>query len=121
MVSGMARGPTCPNVAAVHALLVTYSLEHSATSEHAELGEELAPAIAAVPGLIDHRRLANEATGRYGAFYVFETRPAFHRFIASELFATLCSHHAVRDYATSDFAVDGPSALSGSPKSGGFR
>ena len=86
-------------------LLVTYSLERSTAAEHAELGDELAPAIEAVPGLIDHRRLVNEATGRYGAFYVFETRPAFDRFVASELFAALCSHRNVRDCATSDFAV----------------
>jgi hypothetical protein len=113
MVSGMARAPPRPIVAAVHALLVTYSLDRSAASEHAELEEELEPAIAAVAGLLDYRRLANEATGRYGSFYVFETRPAFDRFVASELFATLCSHHAVRDYATSDFAVDGASAVNG--------
>lgn len=105
----------------MHALLVTYSLERSTASEHAELGEALAPAIAAVPGLIDHTRLVNEATGRYGAFYVFETRPAFDRFVASELFAALCSNHAVRDYVASDFAVDGVPALSGSPRPGGLR
>jgi hypothetical protein len=121
MVSGMARAPPRPTLAAMHALLVTYSLERSAASEHAELAEELEPAIAAVPGLVDHTRLVNEVTGRYGVFYVFETRPAFDRFIASELFATLCSHRAVRDSVTSDFAVDGASALSGSPRSGGFR
>lgn len=86
-------------------LLVTYSLEQSTATEHAELGDELAPAIEAVPGLVDHRRLANEATGRYGAFYVFDTRPAFDRFVASELFAALCGHRDVRDCVASDFAV----------------
>jgi heme-degrading monooxygenase HmoA len=104
----------------MHALLVTYSLERSTAAEHAELGEELAPAIEAVPGLIDHRRLANEATGRFGAFYVFETRPAFDRFVATELFAALCSHHTVRDCVTSDFAVDDLSALNRSPRPGGL-
>jgi hypothetical protein len=105
----------------VHALLVTYSLDRSGASEHAELEEELEPAITAVAGLIDHRRLANEATGRYGSFYMFDTRSAFDRFVASELFATLCSHHAVRDYTTSDFAVDRASAPNGSSRLGGLR
>jgi heme-degrading monooxygenase HmoA len=104
----------------VHVLLVTYSLDHSAATEHAELGDELAPAIDAVPGLIDHRRLVNEATGRYGAFYVFETRPAFDRFVASELFAALCSHHTGRDCVASDFAVSDFSTLNGSPRRGGL-
>jgi heme-degrading monooxygenase HmoA len=89
----------------VHVLLVTYALERSAATEHAELGEELAPAIEAVRGLVNHRLLANEATGRYGALYTFETRPALDRFVASELFAALCAHEAVRDSAISDFAV----------------
>jgi hypothetical protein len=121
MVSGMACPLPRPSVGTVHALLVTYSLDRSAASEHAELEEELEPAIAAVAGLIDHRRLANDATGRYGSFYVFDTRPAFDRFVASELFATLCSHHAVRDYTTSDFAVDAASTLNGNSRSGGLR
>jgi hypothetical protein len=120
MVSGMAGALPRRNVAAVHALLVTYSLERSTATEHAELGEELAPAIEAVPGLVDHRRLSNEATGRYGALYLFETRPALDRFVASELFAALCSHHSVRDHVTSDFAVDGPSSKAG-PIPGGRR
>jgi heme-degrading monooxygenase HmoA len=103
----------------MHVLLVTYSLERSAATEHDELGEELAPAIEAVRGLIEHRRLANEATGRYGALYTFETRPAFDRFVASELFASLCAHHAVREYAISDFAVADSCTANGSSGPGG--
>jgi heme-degrading monooxygenase HmoA len=103
----------------MHVLLVTYSLERSAATEHAELGEELAPAIEAVRGLIDHRRLANEATGRYGALYMFETRPAFDRFVASELFAALCSHQALRDHAISDFAVADSCTANGHAGPGG--
>jgi heme-degrading monooxygenase HmoA len=111
MVSGMARGRRRSSVAVVHALFLTYSLERSTAAEHAEFAEELTPAIEAVPGLVDHRRLANDAAGRYGAFYVFDTRLAFDRFVSSELFAALCCHRAVSDCVTSDFAVDAPRAL----------
>jgi Putative mono-oxygenase ydhR len=90
----------------VHAFLVTYSLDGATSTEHAELCAQLAPAVAAVSGLVSATWLANEATGRYGGFYLFETRSEFDRFVASELFDTLRSHRSVRGVAASDFAVD---------------
>jgi hypothetical protein len=63
--------------------------------------------VAAVPGLVSTTWLANEATGCYGGFYLFETRAAFDRFVASELFDTLRSHRSIRGAVTSDFPVDG--------------
>lgn len=100
----------------MHSLIVTYALDGASSAEHAELCEQLAPAFAAFPGLVAVTRLANEATGRYGAFYVFETKSAFDRFVASELFETVRSHRTVRDVTTSDFAVDSarpPAAVKG--------
>lgn len=97
----------------MHALVVTYSL-HNGTSraEHAELCEELAPAFAAFRGLVSKTWLANEDTGRYGGFYVFEAKGAFDRFVASELFATLREHGSLRGLTASDYAIDpGPTAI----------
>lgn len=92
--------------APLHALIVTYELADATRAEHAELCAQLAPAFAAVPGLRSMTWLANAATGSYGAFYVFDTKSAFDRFVASELFATLRGHPTIRDPVTSDFAVD---------------
>jgi hypothetical protein len=52
-----------------------------------ELCEQLAPAVASVGGLASATWLTNPVTGRYGAVFVFETKPDFDRFVASELFA----------------------------------
>lgn len=115
----MRSGARRRSVVGVHALILTYELEGATAPEHAELYEQLAPAIAAVPGLMSQARLANEAVGRYGGFYVFESRSAFDRFVASELFEALRSHRAVRDASTLDFAVDGDrSALTRAEASG---
>lgn len=103
----MRSGARRRSVAGVHALILTYELDGATPPEHAELSEQLAPALAAVPGLISQARLANESTGRFGGFYLFESRLAFDRFVASELFEALRSHRAVRDATTLDFAVDG--------------
>lgn len=103
----------------MHALVITYGLDGATPAEHAERFAQLAPAVAAVPGLLSTTWLANEATGTYGGFYVFETRSAFDGFVASELFDTLYTHRSVRGMASSDFVVD-PEPL-GRPAGDGAR
>jgi hypothetical protein len=96
----------------VHALVITYSLRDATPSEHAELCEQLAPAVAAVRGLTSTTWLTNPATGRHGAFFVFETKPDFDRFVASELFGTISLHGSIRDLTASDYAISGrPTAV----------
>jgi len=61
----------------MHALFVTYSLCDTDPVQHAELCEQLAPAVAAIPGLLAKTWLTNCETGRFGGFYVFDSRAAF--------------------------------------------
>jgi hypothetical protein len=101
---------------AMHALFVTYTLRDADPAQHAELCEQLAPAVAAVPGLLAKTWLTNCETGRFGGFYVFATRAAFERYVASELFDTLLSSRLVRDVTASEFSVaDIPTTLTGGP------
>jgi hypothetical protein len=89
----------------MHALFVSYSVRDSDPAQHAELCEQLAPAVAAVPGLLSKTWLANTETGRFGGFYVFASRAAFERYVASELFDTLLSVGSIHDVTTSEFSV----------------
>ena len=96
----------------MHAFVVSYALRDATPDEHAELCEQLAPAVAAVRGLASTTWLTNPATGRYGAFFVFETKPDFDRFVASELFGTISSHSSIRDLTASDYSIsDRPTAV----------
>jgi Putative mono-oxygenase ydhR len=116
MVSGKTRRRRAPSVAAMHALVVTYRLQESSPAQHAELCRQLAPAFAAVPGLVSMTWLANGETGRYGGFVVLDSRAAFDRFVAGELFEALSSHHTVCNLDASEFSIDeGPTALTGGP------
>jgi hypothetical protein len=90
----------------MHALFVTYRLNQATRAQHAELHLELAPAFAAVSGLVSQTCLSNTDAGSYGVFYVFETKAAFDAFVASELFDTTVGHPSVRDVAVRDFSVD---------------
>jgi hypothetical protein len=89
----------------MHSLLVTYGLNGRTPCEHAELSEALAPAFAAVPGLISRTPLENPTAGRYGAFYVFETKGAFDRFVAGELYAATDGSPELANLAASDFSI----------------
>lgn len=100
----------------MHALFVSYTLRDANPAQHAELCEQLAPAVAAVPGLLSKVWLANGDTGRFGGFYVFASRAAFDRFVASELFGTLTSLDSVRDVVASEFSIaEIPTALTRGP------
>jgi Putative mono-oxygenase ydhR len=90
----------------MHALFVSYGLRGATAAEHAELCAQLSPAVAAVPQLVSHTWLSNETSGRYGAFYVFQSKPAFDAFIASELYDTLREHRTVDDLTASDFSIE---------------
>ena len=100
----------------MHALFVTYSLRDTDPAQHAERCEQLAPAVAAIPGLLAKTWLTNCETGRFGGFYVFDSRAAFERYVASELYHTLLSPGSVRDVGASEFSVVGiPTALTRGP------
>lgn len=89
----------------MHALLVTYGLNGTTPCEHAELREALAPAFAAVSGLVSRTPLENPTAGRYGAFYVFESKGAFDRFVASELYAATDGSPELASQRASDFSI----------------
>lgn len=87
----------------MHAFVVTYCLDGLAAAEHAELSEQLSPALDAVPGLISRTPLENRDTGRFGAFFVFETKASFDRFVASELYGA--TYDARLGVTASDYAI----------------
>jgi Putative mono-oxygenase ydhR len=101
----MAAGAALPSVAAMHSLFVTYALRDATPDQHAELCAQLAPAVAAVPGLHSKAWLANRETGRFGGFYLFGSRADFERFVASELYDALTTHASIGDLATSEFSI----------------
>ena len=100
----MPRTGVGPTVVPMHALVVTHGLGVT-QAEHAELRSELAPAIDAVPGLVSRTPLENRDTGVFGAFYVFESRAAFDRFVASELYGATHGPPRATCVTTSDFSI----------------
>ena len=69
----------------VEILVINFSLEGRTEAEYQTLCDEVAPAIAAVPGLVSKVWLADRANGVYGGVYTFEDGAALDAFLASEL------------------------------------
>lgn len=83
----------------MHALVVSYDLAEPAATERAELLDQLAPALDAASGLLARMRLAD----RLGTLYLFDTKAAFDRFVASELFAA--AYDSLPGLIAGDFTI----------------
>lgn len=68
-------------------LIVNFSLEGITEDDYRSLAAEVAPAFAAVPGLISKVWLADRLAGVYGGVYTFDNMASLDAFMASELFA----------------------------------
>ena len=100
----------------MHAIFVTYNVAIVDAAAHSKFCEQLSPAFAVAPGLISETWLGNQATGRYGVFFVFETKGHFDSFVASELFAALWFTSELRDTVAYEFTVNrGPTAAARRP------
>jgi len=93
-------------------LIVNFNLEGISRSEYEGVCNELAPAFAAVPGLISKHWLANEANNTYGGVYLFQDLAALDGFMASELFAGVAGNPALINATAKSFCVlEGPTRV----------
>ena len=77
------------------------------------LGEdELAPAFAAVPGLVSKTWLADESSNTYGGVYLWANEASCQAYKQSDLFNTVRTHPNFANVSSREFGVlDGPSAV----------
>ncbi len=98
----------------MHVLIVNFNLKDMSHEEFLAVCDELAPAFAAVPGLIAKVWLSSPETNTYGGVYRWVDRAAYEAFTASELFAAVASNPHFANITAKDFDVlEGPSAVTG--------
>jgi hypothetical protein len=68
----------------VEILVINFSLAMT-EAEYRKMCDDVAPAFAAVPGLVSKIWLANRANGVYGGVYTFESGEALDAHLASDL------------------------------------
>jgi quinol monooxygenase YgiN len=89
----------------MHVLIVNFNLKGVDEQQYAKLCDDIAPAFAAVPGLLSKVWLKDSERGVYGGVYCFEDRAALDRYKASELFKTVGSHPLLTNITASDFGI----------------
>tara|TARA_B110000285_G_scaffold221953_1_gene275540 strand:+ start:641 stop:943 length:303 start_codon:yes stop_codon:yes gene_type:complete len=94
------------------ALIINFNLSGITRADYEGVCAELAPAFAAVPGLISKHWLADEANNTYGGVYLFQDQAALDQFLVSELCADVQSNPALVNLSATPFDIlDGPTRV----------
>ena len=92
--------------------VVTFRLRGIARSDYDALCDRMAPAVAAVPGLVAKVWLADESTNTYGGVYTWRDRVALENFLKGDLFRALATHPNLVEMNSRVYGVlDAPSAV----------
>jgi hypothetical protein len=96
----------------VEILIINFSLNGISDAEYRKQCEEVAPAFAAVPGLLSKVWLADPSNGVYGGVYTFRDAPAADAYLDSDLMAHVATNPAFVDVTARRFAVlEAPTAV----------
>jgi hypothetical protein len=86
-------------------LIINFSLDGMTESEYRSQCDHVAPAFAAVPGLVSKVWLADRANGVYGGVYTFENGAAVDAYLASDLLAQVAATPGFADISVRRFEV----------------
>lgn len=89
----------------MHIQVVTFHLEGLSREDFLAACNQLAPAIAQVPGLISKTFIANPATNSYGGVHVWRDRDSMEAYRSSDLWQTIEGHPAFVGLVSHDFEV----------------
>ena len=93
-------------------LIVNFNLDGLTDEEFAAGCDELAPAFAAVPGLVSKVWLADPAEGIYGGVYAFESEQALDDYLGSDLWAGVGATPGLVNISVRRFGVlEGPTRV----------
>jgi hypothetical protein len=93
-------------------LIINFSLDGLTEDDFASQCDEVAPAFAAVPGLVSKVWLADRSEGIYGGVYTFESAAAVDEYLKSELFAAVGATPGLVNFSVRRFGVlDGPTRV----------
>jgi len=100
----------------MHVQIVQFCLRDLSDQAFRALCDELAPALAAVPGLLSKVWLASPVTNTYGGVYTWRDRQAMEDYTGSEMFAAVVAHPNFVAVTSTDFDVlEGPTQVTRGP------
>ena len=98
----------------MHVQIINFQLQDLTEADYLRVCDELAPAYAAVPGLLAKVWLSDSTTGTYGGVYLWRDRRAMEEFAQTELFNSVATHPNLAGITSTDFDVlEAPTAVTG--------
>jgi hypothetical protein len=96
----------------VQILIVNFNLDGLSEEAFESSCDELAPAFAAIPGLVSKVWLADRAEGTFGGVYMFDSEQAVDEYLHSDLWAAVGSTPGLVNISIRRFGVlDGPTRV----------
>lgn len=96
----------------MHVQVVTFQLKGISREQYEALCDQVAPAIASLPGLISKLWLADTATNTYGGVYHWQDRAAMEGFLQSDVFRAVATNPNLADIKSRDFGtLEAPGAV----------
>jgi quinol monooxygenase YgiN len=96
----------------MHVQVINFQLRDMSPAQFAAQCDELAPAFAAIPGLLSKVWLANATTNTYGGVYTWRDRQAMEAFTRGQLFQAVAANPKFDGITSVDFAVvEGPTRV----------
>jgi hypothetical protein len=96
----------------MHIQVINFQLNGISEEEYNKLCDQLAPAVAAVPGLVSKIWLANRERNIYGGVYTWRDQQAMGDFSKTDLFNAVLTHPNLTSITSSDFHVmEGPTQV----------
>lgn len=89
----------------MHVQLVTFELKDMSQAEYERFCDEVAPAFAAVPGLVSKVWLASPEANTFGGVYTFRDKKAFDAYVASDLFQGVGANPHLAQLKAADYEV----------------
>ena len=89
----------------MHSLVINFNLEGMCEEDSLALVEPIAPAFAALPGLISKTWLANAETNTYGGVYVWSDRGAMEAYKETDIYKGMEANPHFENFSVRDFAI----------------
>ncbi|HVL53668.1 MAG TPA: YdhR family protein [Vitreimonas sp.] len=89
----------------MHVLVITFHLDGISEVEYLATCNQVAPAFAAVPGLISKTFIADRATNTYGGVYFWRDRDSVEAFKQSDLARAVATDPTLAGFTIQEFEV----------------
>ena len=85
--------------------IITFGLKGTSEEDYSKIAEAVAPAIAAMPGLVSKEWLADPETNTYGGAYIWQDREAMKAYAETEVFKGMTTNPHFEGVTVKDFGV----------------